>query len=116
MVSQGLRIAQNRDIIIEIKVTVNGEPLEMQPGEKLQFGMKKNKSQTIYDLFGEATTSNVNEGGDGYIISFDFSDTNIDSGYYYYDIAYLTSDGKLLKVTECEECYVSPSIVRGESE
>lgn len=106
-----IEIQRNRTEKIEISIyDLEDEFISLASGEKLLFGVKKDDSQANYSIYKELTISDINSAGNAYILNLSVSDTDITSGYYYYDIAYLTGD-ELYPVVEYQTFKVKKNSV-----
>lgn len=85
-----LSIVQNRTTKIYVKALFNDNPITLESGEKLIFGVKR-RPDADYAIYKELTSSNISAAGNSYVLALSKSDTNIAPGHYFYDVVYTTS-------------------------
>lgn len=106
-----LIIPQNRTFPAKVRAKRNGEYITLGSGEKFIFCLKKNPDDTTAIIQKELTSSNLAADEISYLMTLSYNETNIASGYYYYDVTYYTSGGAYTVIL-AEECYVPPAIYR----
>lgn len=111
-----IQLQRARSINIEFDVREDdGTFLALSAGEKLIFAVKKNENQSTYFIYKELTSEDLNTDGDAYILQLTSEDTNIMSGYYYYDFS-LQSNENLYPIVEYEPFVITKSVLEIEVE
>lgn len=110
--SNVITIAKNRLFTLYI-YAYNGENvLTLGEGEKLIFGVKRRTTDTSYVIKKELTSANMAPTNDKYLVSLSAAETDLQTGDYYYDVAYKNANGKLYKVIGITQLKVEDSVVR----
>ena len=105
-------IQRNRYFPFVISAYDGNSPLVISSGEKIVFGVKKNPTDTNCVLKKVLTSSNMTEIDGEYLVTLTTSDTDIDSGRYYYDIVYKDSSGELHPIIQKQMFVVADCVVR----
>lgn len=104
-----LTFQRNRDITFELNILDDdGDFFEIGENEKIIFAVKKNPTQEEYSIYKELTEENIEN--DRYLLTLTNEDTDIDAGYYYYDLLYQTADNELFAIVEYTECFVEKTV------
>lgn len=86
---------------------------QLVTGEKLIFGLKKEKGSTAYIVRKELTSENYNEDTGGYDLTLSTSEMKIPAGMYFYDIALKRISGELERIIGTTGFEIRHSIVLG---
>lgn len=106
-----LIIPQNRTFLAKISAKRNNEYITLQSGQKFIFCLKRSLTDDTPVIAKDITSTNIMADGHSYQLSLSYTETDITSGYYYYDVTYYTSGGAFA-VIPTEECYISPATYR----
>lgn len=109
---QNISIVRGTTMPLSITVTdADGEPYELQSGEKLLFGVKKDVNSSSCIISKELTSANYSDGA--YQTSILPNDTGqLEFGRYFYDVG-LKSGSNYYNVIEYSEFCILPNITSG---
>ena len=96
-----LKLYQNRYRKIKIAIKNSGNPYYITSGEKIIFAIKKNTA--IADTYVQ---------DDYYILTLTSAETNINTGYYKFDIALRRTTGELETLVASDDCVIIESVTR----
>ena len=101
-----MQVQRARDETFEIAVyDEGGNFIELGSGDYIAFDVKKYEGQTSSVISKELTSSDINTSNDGYILELSRDDTNVNSGYYHFDIAIMLEE-KLIPVIKWDDFVV----------
>lgn len=100
-----------------ITVTIennSGGIYNLQDGDVLKFGVKRNWQNTEYDIYKEVTSSDAQ--GDGYVISLSPEETTdiLPGREYKFDVGIQTATGDYFMVIPCSKCVIIPAVTQKE--
>ena len=108
-ITNSLTLFQKRTISIIIEIVDNEQPYTLSVGENLHFGVKKRLSSTSYAIEKTIDVDDYMQPGK-YRCKLTTTDTNVNSGYYYYDVSLNRINGDVECVIPCTECVIIDSI------
>ena len=92
-----LKLSQGETITLTIELKdENGEPYELEQGETIIFGVKKDITSTTYSIKKQLTVIDEETAGQ-YILNLSDQDTNITAGRYFFDVGIKTSDNEFYR-------------------
>ena len=101
-----MQVQRARDETFEVAIyDEDGNFIELGSSDYIAFDVKKYEGQTSSVISTELTSSDINTSQDGYIMELSRNDTNVNSGYYHYDIAVMLDD-KLIPVIKWDDFVV----------
>lgn len=113
MISNAIIVQKNRAYKATIIITDNnGDNYTLKDGEELKFGVKQYDDETEYIIYKSLSAADLSPDEKGYNLALTMTDTNINVGYYHYDVA-IQQNGQLTTVIPYTDFVVKPSIVRG---
>lgn len=109
-----ITIAQNRHFRTGIIIRQGEGRYYLADGEELIFGVKRFAYNSDYILVKTIVRSDYDENADVYPLELSCSETDLEQGTYYYDVALRRVNGELEKIIGCTELEVKKSVVRSE--
>lgn len=92
-----LKLSQGETITLTIELKdENGEPYELEQGEIIIFGAKKDITSTTYSIKKQLRIIGEETAGQ-YILNLSDQDTNITAGRYFFDVGIKTSSNEFYR-------------------
>lgn len=105
-------IPQNREYKAEVVIMNDQDYYTLSENEKIVFGVKRYVDDTSYIMTKELTSSDITEDEHGYLLTLSTNDTNVQAGYYYYDMAVQLDNDELIPIFLADDFVITPAIVR----
>lgn len=106
-----LKLYQNRYRKIKIAIKNGGNPYYITSDEKIIFAIKKNTAIADTYVLSKVLTT-IDRQDDYYILTLTSAETNINTGYYKFDIALRRTTGELETLVASDDCVIIESVTR----